>query len=151
MKSLVMKLREFKDSDAQAVADLSNANSKVFQYSSVTPDFLTRMSKNARYDMFVIEEARKIVGFCGINHARWPVAEIGPICVRADNRERGLGKTLLQKAISLAREFNNLNVIIKVKASNKRAQEFFKSMGFKKTQDIKVHGDPAILMEHELE
>jgi len=151
LKSLVMKLREFKESDAQAVADLSNTNSKAFQYSSVTPDFLTRMSNHPRYEMFVLEDGGQIVGFCGVNHEHWPVAEIGPICVREDHRARGLGKTLVERALAFAREFNILTVIIKVKPSNIRAQDFFKSMGFEKVEDIKVRGEPAILMVYGLE
>ncbi len=145
-----INLRRFRDSDAKAVADLSNANSQFFQYPSVTPDFIVRISRDPKYDMFVLEDDSRIVGFCGINHASWPLAEMGPLCVRADYRRQGFGRILVQRIIEFARRLNNLGIIIKVRPSNIGAQRFFRALGFEKSHKEMVHGELAIVMKYEL-
>lgn len=148
-----MKLREFRESDAEAVASLSNENSGFFQYSVVTPEFLKRLCNDSKYRMFVLEDDG-LIGFCGINYHNALFAELGPICVRADQRNSGFGRLLAEaifEFLSKGKVSRPPKVIIKVKSSNITAQAFFASLGFRKTGDILCGEAPAILMEHGLE
>ncbi len=146
-----MKIREFAESDAQAVADLSNANANFFQYPHVNSDFLMRMWSHPRYELFVAEDGGQIVGFCGVNFQQLPVSELGPVCVRADRRAHGLGKALVGRAMEFVRSKGPSVLIIKAKKSNIRAQEFFTSLGFRRAQEVSVGGEPAVVMEHGLD
>ena len=146
-----MKIREFKESDAEAVAKLSNENADFFQFSGVTSEFLKRLCSHPKYRLFVLEDNKEIIGFGGINYQNLQMAELGPICVRADCRRQGLGRLLVDATFEFMRRMKGPKVIIKVKASNIAAQEFFTSLGFRKSQEILVLEEPALLMEIGLE
>ena len=141
-----MKIRSFKESDAEKAAKLSNSNSDAFQY-CVTADFLRQMSQNPSYKMFVAADANELLGFCGVNFSQLPVAELGPICISDNRRMEGLGRLLLERIFEFLESHKPLTVIIQVKTSNTGAQEFFSSLGFKKTEGVMVNEIPAILME----
>lgn len=143
-----MNIRGFEEKDAEAVAELSNANSDVFQYPHVTPEFLKRMWGQPGYRLFVLEDGEKLTGFCGISYARMPVAELGPVCVDRKFRERGYGTALVDSILAFIEPTSPEKLIIKVKRSNKVAREFFGSLGFSEVREIEVRGEPALLMEH---
>lgn len=140
-----MKIREFKESDAKAVAKLSNENSTVFQYADVTPSFLKQLCKNPKYKLFVMEDG-EIIGFCGANFENPLAAELGPICIRPDCRIHGLGKILVDRVFAFLETVRPEKVIVKIKDSNTIGQDFFKSLGFKKIGDCTCGGGPAVLM-----
>lgn len=146
-----MKIREFKEADAQKVADLSNANADVFQYPNVTPQFLKRMWDHPKYKLFVLADRSEIVAFCGVNYEHLPVAELGPVCVETSRRTHGLGRLLVNALFEFLEPLNAKKVIIKVKTSNIAAQDFFKSLDFKKVEGTLVNEEPAIIMQHGLE
>lgn len=142
-----MKIVPFKESDAEAVARLSNENSEFFQYPNVKPDYLKCMCSNPSYKMFILEDAGKVAGFCGVNCSNACVVEIGPICVSKALRDKGFGHKLVSRAIRHIGKIRPAHVIIKVKASNIAGQEFFKSLGFSPIAAVEVNGEPAIIME----
>jgi len=146
-----MKIREFKETDAEKIAKLSNDNSEVFQYESVTPDFLKRMWKNPNYKLFVLSEGSEVIGFCGVNIEALPIAELGPICVEKSRRMHGLGRLMMEDVFQFLEPLKPARVIIKVKTSNIDAQEFFKTLGFTKVEGVLCGGKPAILMQYGLE
>jgi len=141
-----MNVRMFKGSDASAIADLSNKSGDAFQYKSVTPDFIAQMCSSRVFKMFVLEDSGKVVGFCGVNLQSPLLAELGPICVEAPFRKRGAGRILSETAFEFLCSKRVKTVVIKVKASNMPAQEFFKSLGFSKTDDVLCGGEPAMMM-----
>lgn len=145
-----MKIREFRESDAEAVAKLSNENADFFQFSGVTPEFLKRLCSHPKYRLFVLEDNKEIIGFCGVNYQNLQLVELGPICVRTDWHRQGLGRLLVEAGFEFLRRMKGSRVIIKVKASNIAAQEFFASLGFKKSQEVFVAEEPAFLMERGL-
>jgi N-acetylglutamate synthase-like GNAT family acetyltransferase len=143
-----MKIHSFKESDAEAVAALSNENSFAFQHAKVTPAFLRRMCAHRTYKMFVLKEHGAIVGFCGVNFRSKKAAELGPICVKNERRMHGLGRLLVMRVFEHVEPLNCDSLWVKVKSSNRDAQKFFTSLGFKKTGQASVRGTPVVMMEH---
>jgi len=142
-----MKIRSFKESDAEAVARLSNENSEFFQYIDVRPDYLKCMCLNPSFKMFILEDAGKVKGFCGVSYSNRRMAEIGPICVSKALRGKGLGHKLALRAIKHIDKIKPAHVIIKVKASNIAGQDFFKSLGFFTIEAVDMNGEHALVME----
>jgi ribosomal protein S18 acetylase RimI-like enzyme len=142
-----MKIRPFKESDAVAVAKLSNANSEFFQYLDVKPEYLKCMCMSPYYKMLILDDAGKVKGFCGVNYSNRCIVEIGPICVSKALRDKGFGHKLVSRAIKQLDKMNPPHVIIKVKASNTNGQDFFRSLGFSPIESVEVNGEPAIVME----
>ena len=146
----LMKIHSFKESDAGVVAELSNENAFAFQYSKVTPAFLKRMCSHKTYKMFVLKDSGVIVGFCGVNYKGRKAAELGPICVKNERRMHGLGRMLVMRVFEFVEPMNCDKLWVKVRASNRTAQTFFRSMGFVKSGEAMARGVPVVVMEHSL-
>jgi ribosomal protein S18 acetylase RimI-like enzyme len=145
-----MKIRNFKPTDAEKVAKLSNDNSDVFQYSDVSEAFLRKMSEDPSYHMFVLSDGNAIIGFCGVNYLQLPLAELGPICVVAGRRGEGLGRLLVDSILEFLEPLNAKKLFIKVKVSNTEALDFFEKLDFIREGDVSVGGTPAIFMSLDL-
>jgi len=143
-----MKILPFKESDAKAVAELSNVNSTAFQYQRVTPSFLKRMCLRSDYRMFVAKEPGQLLGFCGAKYKKGDTAELGPICVRTELRAHGIGRVLVNRIFEELEPTECSRVIVKVKSSNSEGLKFFRSMGFNKMADCTCGGAPAVVMEY---
>jgi N-acetylglutamate synthase-like GNAT family acetyltransferase len=143
-----MKIHSFKESDAEAVAGLSNENSFAFQHARVTPSFLRRMCAHKTYKMFVLKDGGEIVGFCGVNYRSKRTPELGPICVKNGRRMHGLGRLLVMRVFEFVGPLGCQKLWVKAKASNRVAQKFFRSMGFKKAGEVSVRGVPAVIMDY---
>ncbi|MBN2518310.1 MAG: GNAT family N-acetyltransferase [Candidatus Altiarchaeota archaeon] len=146
----MVNIRRFKESDATAVAKLSNQNSEFFQFPDVTPLFLQRFVNHPKFQMFVAEDKGVLMGFCGVNFENPEEAELGPICVRKDKRSAGLGKKTVLHTLRFLEPKKPKRVIIKVKVSNTGGQEFFKKLGFKASgNELSCCGEPALLMSRD--
>jgi ribosomal-protein-alanine N-acetyltransferase len=142
-----MIIREFKESDSEAVSKLSNENSQFFQFPQVTPEFIKGFCGHPRFKLFVLEDGG-IVGFCGVKFEDPKTAELGPLCVSEGRRLRGLGSMLVDHVLDFLKPMNPGKVIIKVRPSNTAAIRFFEELGFVASGSGKCHGDiPALLME----
>ena len=145
-----MKIRNFKSTDAGKVSALSNDNLAAFQY-EVNSDFLSRMDANERYQMFVLSDGSEVLGFAGLNFEQLPLAELGPICVASTRRGSGLGRLLVDYVFEFADNIGVKKIIIKVKTSNITGQEFFGKLGFETVGETVCKGEPAILMQDDVE
>jgi ribosomal protein S18 acetylase RimI-like enzyme len=143
-----MEIREFRSSDAEEIAALSNDNADAFRYQKVNPDFLNRMCARPDFKMFVAE-AGEIVAFCGVN-LTGPLPELGPICVIKDNRLHGVGSAIINHILELLSAAGSKAVVIKVKTSNTPAQEFFTALGFNEMETGSCGGIPVRIMSKEL-
>jgi predicted GNAT superfamily acetyltransferase len=145
-----MKIRSFKPTDAEKVSKLSNDNLTAFQR-KVSPSFLRKISKNPDFKLFVLADGSEILGFCGLNFERIPLAEMGPLCIESSRRAQGLGRALVDDVFSFAKEIGVNNLIIKVKSSNNAAQDFFASVGFAKIDEGFLGDVPIVIMKYEME
>jgi hypothetical protein len=82
--------------------------------------------------IFGFEDNNKIIGWLTIGKEGWTNRlRVYEILIQEDCRNRGYGKTLIEKAKEVAREKNCYAVILETQTSNYNAIEFYKSCGFK--------------------
>jgi len=79
-------------------------------------------------------EAGEIVGMIGVQHHDQGVGQVRRLRVRQDHRRRGIGKALLETAITYCRENGHLKVALDTFAERSLVAEMFPKLGFQ-------HGD----------
>jgi ribosomal protein S18 acetylase RimI-like enzyme len=86
-------------------------------------------------DGFVWLESGKVVGNLSLlpvegDSHRWVIANVA---VDPDQRRRGIGRSLVQAAIDLTRQWRARTVVLQVDRSNQTARELYLSLGFQVT------------------
>jgi len=81
------------------------------------------------YCCWLIEQNQRIQAY-GIMSVGAGESHILNICVRPDERRRGLGRKLLDYLITLARRHNADTALLEVRPSNRAALGLYKSLGF---------------------
>lgn len=103
-------------------------------------------NENSKY--IVAKENDEIVGFAGIIIT--PIdTEITNIVTQKRNRKKGIGKSLLDKLIKMAKEINSESISLEVNENNSIAIHLYESYGFKKVGLRKKYyngKDNAIIM-----
>lgn len=159
-----MRIRRATTNDAGAISNVWQAIVAERVYSAVdrafTPDeqasYIAAM--DARESIFVAEENSRIVGFQTLD--LWSkfmasVAHVGQLgtFVLREARNRGVGERLAQATFEFARDAGYEKLVIYVRASNRGAQAFYKSLGFREcgrlARQVKINGeyDDEILLE----
>jgi ribosomal-protein-alanine N-acetyltransferase len=107
--------------------------------------------------MWVAEDPKTgaIVGYTGIEvSALWGEVDVINIAVAPAHRRGGVGRLLLEHIISLCRRRGVPLLWLRVRASNRGAQRFYRTMGFRargRFQGYYVDPDePAIIMAMEI-
>ena len=83
--------------------------------------------ENYRY--FVAEEAEEIFGYCGFCFVL-DEAEIPNVCVKAEARQKGVGKQMMTALIEKAKELGVAVLYLEVRESNTPARRLYESLGF---------------------
>ncbi len=73
-------------------------------------------------------EEEQLIGF--ITLGKSDVLDIETVFVKQDYRHQGVGKTLIEKAVNLAKELNVDGVLLEVRRGNISAVNLYKKMGF---------------------
>lgn len=97
----------------------------------------------------------EILGYAGVEvSALWGEMDVINIAVTAAHRRRGVGKLLLRRIVGLCRRRGVSLLWLRVRASNREAQRFYRRMGFQargRFQGYYVDPDEAaIIMAMEL-
>jgi ribosomal-protein-alanine acetyltransferase len=97
----------------------------------------------------------EILGYAGVEvSALWGEMDIINIAVAAAHRRRGVGQHLLRRIVGLCRRRGVSLLWLRVRASNRGAQRFYRQMGFQargRFQGYYVDPDePAVIMAMEL-
>ena len=97
----------------------------------------------------------EVLGYAGIEvSALWGEADIINIAVAAQHRRRGVGRALLEWIIRRCRRSGIELLWLRVRASNRSAQRFYRSMGFdqrgKFTGYYRDPNEAAVLMATDL-
>lgn len=87
--------------------------------------------------IFKAEENGEIVGTISGEHTSG-VVYVDYIIVAQDKRKRGIGKLLMDKVEEFARSFNAHKLHL-MTGKDWKANEFYKSLGFKKIADLPFH------------
>ncbi len=84
-----------------------------------------------------------------------PEAEIENICVRADDRRRGIGACLMREMLNMAAKNGASRIFLEVRAHNEPAKALYRKMGFSDAYIRKAYyqspTDDAIIMMKEIE
>jgi len=96
----------------------------------------------------VAETGGKITGFIVLRFIS-PEAEILNIAVHPDARRNGLGRSLLEGAISSLSASTDLKVFLEVREKNTTARSFYTSLGFREISVRKNYypDDNAVILE----
>jgi ribosomal protein S18 acetylase RimI-like enzyme len=73
----------------------------------------------------------EIVGMIGVQHHEEGTGQIRRLRVRQDHRRRGIGKTLLETAVTFCRENQYLKVAMDTFAERETTVEMFRKLGFR--------------------
>jgi ribosomal-protein-alanine acetyltransferase len=97
----------------------------------------------------------ELLGYAGVEvSALWGEMDVINIAVAAAQRRQGVGRLLLERIISLCRRRRVPLLWLRVRASNRGAQRFYRQMGFRvrgRFQGYYVDPDePAVIMAMEV-
>lgn len=87
-------------------------------------------------DLFVADIGNKVVGYVVTMDVDKVTGKIVSIAVRKEFRRRGIGETLLRRAIERLKAKGKNKIALEVRTSNKPAQELYKKLGFKIVETI---------------
>lgn len=114
-----MKIRGYKEKDAELITRLGNKLHKGFKF-----------DLDVFSNCLVIEENEELIGFV-IYSVMYDRAEIIDIIIDPLYRRKGYGKKLLQSAIEIINNFNCLNITLEVSKENIVAIGLYEALGFK--------------------
>jgi GNAT superfamily N-acetyltransferase len=93
--------------------------------------------------IFVYERDGALLGFCTVRIDRAPPiqvevqrAEITDLMVRASQRRRGLGRALVERALSWVEERGVERCEVRVASRNSEGRRFWRSVGFDDLMDV---------------
>ncbi|WP_420835954.1 ribosomal protein S18-alanine N-acetyltransferase [Lacticaseibacillus pantheris] len=93
--------------------------------------FLSELQKvRSRLYVVAVNMAGRVVGFVGTSF-RGAEAHITNLAVASDYQHHGLGKTLLEAMIGVARAHNDTRMTLEVRTDNTNAQQLYRSLGFR--------------------
>lgn len=103
---------------------------------------------SSQYKNLVVEEDGQILGYTSVI-ATFYLFEVINIAVKKESRRLGVASILMDKIISLAKEFSVERIFLEVRSSNLPAQNLYCKFGFKKDGVRKGYypdGEDALLM-----
>ena len=117
------------------------------------PYLLTYFYENYPTSFLVAEEGGRIVGMV-LGFRQSPLeGRVFWIAVRSGYRGRGVGRRLLMELLEIFRRLGVVDVILEVRATNKRAQGLYVDLGFEIFTTAKNYypdGEGAIIMRRSL-
>ena len=131
-------------SDFECIKDILQTDFDEFW----TPNILKSELENENSKYIIAKENDEIVGFAGIIITPVDV-EITNIVTKKRNRKKGIGKSLLDKLIKMAKEINSESISLEVNENNSIAIHLYESYGFRKVGLRKKYyngKDNAIIM-----
>jgi len=110
-------------------------------------------AKPPRGAMWVAEDPKTgdILGYAGVEvSALWGEMDVINIAVAVEQRRRGIGGLFIERIVRLCRQRRVPLLWLRVRASNRTAQDFYRRMGFRargRFQGYYVEPDePAVIM-----
>lgn len=120
-----VRIRPLDAADLAHVLEIENAS---FTTPWRRPTF-EGLLKRRDSDLIAAESREELVGYAIV----WTImdqSELGNVAVRADHRGRGTGALLVRTALERARSRGAHDCFLEVRASNRGAQELYRSCGF---------------------
>ena len=125
------RIRPFKIQDADEMLLLYNQYGVWFEDIGLTADFIISSAQRPDFTLQIAEQDNQLTGFAGSLYLeKVGRAELGPIAVKPEHQNKGVGGILLDTVITELKARNIRRIFVKVKASNLNAISFFMSHGF---------------------
>jgi ribosomal-protein-alanine N-acetyltransferase len=119
-------IRKAKSSDIPEVVKIETAS---FTHPWEESLFFDTLSANGKY-FFVYESDNKPVAYI-IFETVLDEGNITDLAVEAKYRNKGIGKELIEKTLSLAKELKIKSIFLEVRESNEAARKLYRKLGFK--------------------
>jgi GNAT superfamily N-acetyltransferase len=136
-----MTIREARDADAQAIAELSAE----LGYPATAEIILERLSfarQLGGHTLFVAEEDSRITAWVDLSISHHiqsgAYVEIGGLVVRTDARGRGIGALLVRAAEDWARSNAIATVLVRSQIAREDAHRFYLREGYERTKTSAV-------------
>ena len=159
-----MRIRQASPQDAQGLAEVHALSWQAAYAGLIEPQFLkTRtlqrsletFKRNGCTEIWLAEQADKIVGFCRIGREKDNgelLGEIVALYLLPQFQRQGIGKRLMQTGIDQLRQRGYSTIVLWVLKSNVLARQFYEHCGFtaepvEKTLDM---GTPQIVVRYRL-
>lgn len=130
-----MTIREAKKSDYKDLMGLYNGFVDSDRYSKHDNDSFDRVRKSDNNFIYVAEDNGKLVGFVSfsvrlvIRYPK-PIAELDELYVVPAFRRKSVGKILMYKVLSKAKELNCHRLFIESHYKHEAAHKFYENLGF---------------------
>jgi ribosomal protein S18 acetylase RimI-like enzyme len=109
----------------------------------------------AKYTIFVAEENNQMIGFIQFGEVTFKTngiseedQELQRVYVLSDHQGKGVGKALIDAALSHPRLKKSRNIYLNVWQDNLGAQKLYRSYGFKETGEV-VDGDIIMIKRND--
>jgi len=133
--NLTMIIREAKKSDYKDLMGLYNDFVDSDRYSKYDNDSFDKVRKSNKNFIYVAEDNDKLVGFVSfsirlvIRYPK-PIAELDELYVSPAFRRKSVGKMLMDKVLSKAKELNCHRLFIEPHYKHEGAHKFYENLGF---------------------
>lgn len=130
-----MTIREAKKSDYKDLMQLYNSFVDSDRYSKYGNDSFEKVRKSNNNFIYVAEDNGKLVGFVSfsvrlvIRYPK-PIAELDELYVVPAFRRKSVGKMLMYKVLSKAKELNCHRLFIESHYKHEAAHKFYENLGF---------------------
>jgi len=133
MENVNLEIRNFCLGDEKEILEIHKEGEIFFEDFPISENFIVETALRNDFRIFVAEnkDNKGILGFIGVLfHSNVGRAEIGPIAVRKNFREKKIGTELLSHAINFLKEIGIRRVTVRVKENNLNALKFFRKFNF---------------------
>ena len=130
-----MNIRTARNSDYKELMQLYNGFVGEDRYSKHNKDSFKKVSKSKNNFIYVVEENKKLIGFATfsirlvIRYPK-PIAELDELFVLPGYRKKGVGKLLMNKILSKAKELNCYRLFIESHYDHKAAHKLYEKLNF---------------------
>ena len=142
-----MRVEEAKQADLEEIISLIKTD---FPYVERGLEKLKQKIEDGEIVIFTASEGKKILGFIELQFLEGSIARINGLSVKDETQGKGVGKNLLDHAISFLKTKGTERIILLVKESNEKAKELYKSRGFEFIGLYHRRIDQAVVEEMEL-
>ncbi len=142
----MLEVKEYKSQDSESVRNLILSILKdeypfdMNAYSETDINDITRVYGGEKNTFFVIKDEDKVVGTVGVKDESDKTALMRRIFVDKAYRKRGLGASLVKKAVGFCKSKGYKEIAFRATDRMKDAMRLLEKNGFKKIESLEVSG-----------
>lgn len=144
MNDIFMVQSSYKD-----VSNIYNLEKEIFGEESYSCEEIETLATHPQRFTFLLKQELELIGYISFYITHDHECYVKALCIRPEYRKQGLGKKLLDFAITHAKENKCKSMFLHVKQSNYAAQNLYEKCGLMKVSTIKNYykNENALVME----